>query len=116
MAGAPPATRTIERVRSELGWEFIQIYGLTETAPLLTFNRMRSEWADLEPRQQARNLGRAGTPALGVRLAVDETGEVLAQSNHNLLGLLGQPGGDGPRAGRRLVPHRRRRHVRPTVT
>src|SRR6185369_16458952 len=29
VAGAPPPTRTIERVETELGWEFIQIYGLT---------------------------------------------------------------------------------------
>jgi acyl-CoA synthetase (AMP-forming)/AMP-acid ligase II len=91
VAGAPPATRTIERVRGELGWEFIQIYGLTETAPLLTINRMRSEWADLEPRQQARKLGRAGTPALGVKIGVDESGEVLAQTNHNLLGYWDNP-------------------------
>ncbi len=39
VAGAPPPTRTIERVETELGWEFNQIYGLTETAPLLTINR-----------------------------------------------------------------------------
>ncbi|HET7654113.1 MAG TPA: AMP-binding protein, partial [Acidimicrobiales bacterium] len=38
VAGAPPPTRTIERVETELGWEFIQIYGLTETSPLLTIN------------------------------------------------------------------------------
>src|SRR3954447_11710778 len=36
VAGAPPPTRTIARVEEELGWEFIQIYGLTETSPLLT--------------------------------------------------------------------------------
>ncbi|MBV8161995.1 MAG: AMP-binding protein, partial [Acidimicrobiia bacterium] len=29
VAGAPPPTRTIERVEAEQGWEFIQIYGLT---------------------------------------------------------------------------------------
>ena len=34
--------------------------------------------------EQARLLGRAGAPAIGVRIAIDETGEVLAQSNHNL--------------------------------
>ena len=39
IAGAPPPSKTIERIETELGWEFIQIYGLTETAPLLTFNR-----------------------------------------------------------------------------
>ena len=41
VAGAPPPTRTIERIETELGWEMIQIYGLTETAPLLTINRRR---------------------------------------------------------------------------
>ncbi|MDF8265683.1 AMP-binding protein [Luteipulveratus flavus] len=84
VAGAPPPTRTIERVREELGWEFIQIYGLTETAPLLTMSRMRAEWDDVEPAEQARLLGRAGAPAVGVRVKIDESGEVLAQSNHNL--------------------------------
>ena len=39
MAGAPPPTKTVVRVEEELGWEFIQIYGLTETSPLLTVNR-----------------------------------------------------------------------------
>jgi acyl-CoA synthetase (AMP-forming)/AMP-acid ligase II len=84
VAGAPPPTRTIERVREELGWEFIQIYGLTETSPLLTMSRMRAEWDDLDPHEQARLLGRAGAPAVGVRIRVDDEGEVLAQSNHNL--------------------------------
>jgi fatty-acyl-CoA synthase len=84
VAGAPPPTRTIERVREELGWEFIQIYGLTETSPLLTMNRMRAEWDDLEPTEQARLLGRQGAPTIGVRIRVDDSGEVLAQSNHNL--------------------------------
>jgi len=80
-AGAPPPTRTIERIETELGWEFIQIYGLTETAPLLTVNRSRAEWDSLSPRERAEKLGRAGAPALGVDLRVDEHGEVLARSN-----------------------------------
>src|SRR5262252_628411 len=81
VAGAPPPTRTIERVLTDLGWEFIQIYGLTETAPLLTINRQRAEWDALPPAERARRLVRAGAPALGVRLDVDIDGEVLAQSN-----------------------------------
>lgn len=84
VAGAPPATRTIERVWEELGWEFIQIYGLTETAPLLTFNRMRAEWLELDTRERARKLVRAGAPALGVRLTTDDKGEILSRSNHAL--------------------------------
>jgi fatty-acyl-CoA synthase len=91
VAGAPPPTRTIERVFDELGWEFIQIYGLTETAPLLTINRGRAEWAQLSTYERARRLGRAGAPALGVRVEVDVDGEVLAQSNHNLDGYWRQP-------------------------
>jgi fatty-acyl-CoA synthase len=90
-AGAPPPTRTIERVLDELGWEFIQIYGLTETSPLVTINRQRAEWDDLDTHQRARRLGRAGAPALGVRIAVNDDGEVLTASNHNLDGYWEQP-------------------------
>lgn len=81
VAGAPPPTRTIERVETELGWEFIQIYGLTETAPLLTMNRRRAEWDDLDGAGRAQRLVRAGAPALGVRLTLAQDGEVLARSN-----------------------------------
>ena len=91
VAGAPPPTRTIERVMEELGWEFNQIYGLTETAPIVTVNRMRAEWDDLSVHEQARRLGRAGAPALGVRVSIDPQGEVLTSSNHNLDGYWEQP-------------------------
>jgi fatty-acyl-CoA synthase len=91
VAGAPPPTRTIERVLDELGWEFIQIYGLTETSPLVTVNRQRAEWDELSTHERARNLGRAGAPALGVRIMIDSDGEVLTASNHNLDGYWEQP-------------------------
>jgi acyl-CoA synthetase (AMP-forming)/AMP-acid ligase II len=91
VAGAPPPTKTVARVESELGWEFLQIYGLTETSPLLTVNRARSEWDDLEPEQRAQKLVRAGTPAVGVALRVDDEGEVLARSNVCLEGYWQQP-------------------------
>ena len=92
VAGAPPPTRTIERVETELGWEFIQIYGLTETAPLLTMNRAPAEWDALTPAQRAERLSRAGLPALGVQVKVDGAGEVLARSNHVLDGYWAQLG------------------------
>jgi acyl-CoA synthetase (AMP-forming)/AMP-acid ligase II len=91
VAGAPPPTRTIERVMEELGWEFNQIYGLTETSPIVTVNRMRAEWDDLSVHEQATRLGRAGAPALGVRVSIDPQGEVLTSSNHNLDGYWEQP-------------------------
>jgi fatty-acyl-CoA synthase len=91
VAGAPPPTRTIERMETDLGWEFIQIYGLTETAPLLTFNRCRSEWDDLTPADRARKLGRAGAPAIGITMKADAEGELLAQGNHILKGYWDNP-------------------------
>ncbi len=93
VAGAPPPTRTIERVETELGWEFIQIYGLTETAPLLTMNRRRAEWDDLTSAERAQRLARAGAPALGIEMRVDGEGEILARGNHVLQGYWAQPEG-----------------------
>jgi len=90
-AGAPPPTKTIVRVQEELGWEFIQIYGLTETSPLLTINRARQEWDGLSVEDRATKLVRAGTPAVGVTLKIDEEGEVLARSNVCLEGYWEQP-------------------------
>ena len=92
VAGAPPPTRTIERIETELGWEFIQIYGLTETSPLLTMNRGAS-------RVRRAHSARSGPPGsagparrrIGVRLEVDDEGEVLARSNVVMDGYWNQP-------------------------
>jgi acyl-CoA synthetase (AMP-forming)/AMP-acid ligase II len=81
VGGAPPPTAVIERVETELGWEFMQIYGLTETSPLLTLNRRRAEWDGLSATERAWQLGRSGPPAIGVRVRIDEAGEVLARGN-----------------------------------
>jgi acyl-CoA synthetase (AMP-forming)/AMP-acid ligase II len=91
VAGAPPPSKTIERIETELGWEFIQIYGLTETAPLLTVNRAPGEWDDLDSAERSVRLARAGVPAVGVRVRIDEDGEVLARSNHVFAGYWNQP-------------------------
>ncbi len=91
IAGAPPPTRTIERIETELGWEFIQIYGLTETTPLLTMNRRRSEFDALSPADRASKLSRAGAPAIGVEVRISPDGEVLARGNHIMAGYWSQP-------------------------
>ncbi|HEX9258082.1 MAG TPA: AMP-binding protein [Acidimicrobiales bacterium] len=91
VAGAPPPSRTIERIETELGWEFVQIYGLTETSPLLTMNRGRAEMDALSPADRAGRLGRAGAPTLGVEVAVDADGEVLARGNVIMDGYWEQP-------------------------
>jgi acyl-CoA synthetase (AMP-forming)/AMP-acid ligase II len=91
IAGAPPPTRTIERIETELGWEFIQIYGLTETTPLLTMNRNRAEFDDLTPAERAAKLSRAGAPAIGVEMRLSAQGELLARGNHIMAGYWSQP-------------------------
>jgi acyl-CoA synthetase (AMP-forming)/AMP-acid ligase II len=91
VAGAPPPTQTIERVEAELGWEFIQIYGLTETAPLLTMNRSRAEWDGDSPAERAVKLSRAGAPALGVTMSTSPDGELLTRTNHALKSYWEQP-------------------------
>jgi acyl-CoA synthetase (AMP-forming)/AMP-acid ligase II len=90
-AGAPPPTKTIERIETELGWEFIQIYGLTETTPLLTMNRGRAELDDLTPADRAAKLSRAGAPAIGVDIRITPDGEIAARGNHVMAGYWDQP-------------------------
>jgi len=91
IAGAPPPTRTIERIEADLGWEFIQIYGLTETTPLLTMNRRRAEFDSLSPADRAAKLSRAGAPAIGIEVRTSPDGEVLARGNHVMAGYWNQP-------------------------
>ncbi len=106
VAGAPPPTRTIERVEAELGWEFIQIYGLTETAPLLTMSRGRAEWDDLPPEERARKLvarRRAGARrARRHRRPGRGAGPIQRRDGW----LLGAARRHGRCDARRLVPHR----------
>jgi acyl-CoA synthetase (AMP-forming)/AMP-acid ligase II len=91
VAGAPPPSKVIERFEAELGWEFMQIYGLTETSPLLTVNRAPLEYDTLDAPERARRLSRAGSPAIGVQMRVDAEGELLARTNHVFEGYWEQP-------------------------
>ncbi|MBC8070870.1 MAG: AMP-binding protein [Deltaproteobacteria bacterium] len=91
VAGAPPPTITLARIERELGWEVIQLYGLTETSPLLTINRGRSEYDALDVDGRAGKLGRAGAAALGSHVKVDEHGEVLARGNTVMAGYWNDP-------------------------
>jgi fatty-acyl-CoA synthase len=99
VAGAPPPAAFIERLEEELGWHFIQIYGLTETAPLLTVskpdhNTKKQDWA---------RRARAGIAGLGVEIEVrddddrpvpkdgETPGEICARSNVVFDGYWEQP-------------------------
>jgi fatty-acyl-CoA synthase len=99
VAGAPPPAAFIEKLERELGWQFIQIYGLTETAPILTVSKpdFHTNEGDFNRRS------RAGVEAIGVDIQVlddagkpvpqdgESIGEVCARSNVVLKGYWLQP-------------------------
>ena len=62
VAGAPPPTRTIERLETELGWEFVQVYGLTETSPILTMARRRAAAPRAPPPSRPTSRGARRSP------------------------------------------------------
>ncbi|MCH2187756.1 long-chain-fatty-acid--CoA ligase [Myxococcota bacterium] len=81
VAGAPPPAAFIQRLEEELGWSFVQIYGLTETAPLLTVNHPDHNVEQQDYAQRAR----AGTPGIGVEIAVlDDDGEKVPQDGQTI--------------------------------
>jgi fatty-acyl-CoA synthase len=99
VAGAPPPAAFIERLETELGWQFLQIYGLTETAPLLTvsgpdFATRAHDWA---------RRAHAGVEGIGVEIVImdaegklvpqdgESVGEVCARSNVVFKGYWEQP-------------------------
>jgi fatty-acyl-CoA synthase len=99
VAGAPPPAAFIERLEKDLGWSFLQIYGLTETAPLLTSSQ--PDFAT-ESHDYARR-SRAGVHGLGVSLVLldddgnavprdgKSVGEICARSNVVFKGYWQQP-------------------------
>ena len=106
VAGAPPPTKTIERVEAELGWEFIQIYGLTETSPLLTINRAPKEWRDLEVAHRAVLLGACGGARRWRPDGGGRSGRGAGPFQPRLRRLLATARGVFPRPARGVVPYR----------
>jgi fatty-acyl-CoA synthase len=100
IAGAPPPAAFVERLEKELGWEFMQIYGLTETAPILTVST--PDYQNPEGTDYSRRA-RAGVEAIGCDIQVlDENGmpvpmdntaigEICARGNMILKGYWEQP-------------------------
>src|SRR3954452_20214772 len=89
--GAPPPSRTIARLEDELGWEFMQIYGLTETSPLLVLNRARPADRRLPDGERHSRLRRGGPPVLGARVRIAADGEILARGHGVLRGYWRDP-------------------------
>jgi acyl-CoA synthetase (AMP-forming)/AMP-acid ligase II len=94
--GAPTPAAVIERFERTTGWELIHAYGLTETGPVLTVNRVLPA-EGLAPLERSERLAAAGSPIIGVRLRVDEAGEVHARTAKVMDGYWGREG-TGPDA------------------
>jgi fatty-acyl-CoA synthase len=102
-AGSAPPRALIEGMQDRLGWNVIQVYGLTETSPFLTVSKIKPHMRGLPKEERYRIQTRTGYQMLGVDLrVVDENGkdveadgqsvgEIIARSNVVMSGYWRQP-------------------------
>ena len=103
-AGAPPAAVTISRIEDELGWNVIQIYGLTETAPAISICEPQPDHAGLSKDDRAKIKARQGVELItsGELRVVDDKGrdvpndgktpgEIVARGNVVMAGYYNDP-------------------------
>jgi fatty-acyl-CoA synthase len=85
-AGAPPAAATIERIETELGWNLMHVYGLTDTAPFITICEPLPEHEGLSPRDLATIKARQGVELItsGELLVVDDEGNEVPHDGQTL--------------------------------
>jgi fatty-acyl-CoA synthase len=98
IAGSAPPPAFVTRVEKELGWEFIQVYGMTESSPLSLVSTVRSHLKTLPIKDQYRMKAKAGHQMIGCEVKVVnelgeevawdgvEIGEVVVRSNGVMLG------------------------------
>lgn len=78
-AGAPPAAATIEVLENQFGWHLTHVYGLTETAPLISICESRPEHSDLSTEELAVVKARQGVELVGsgeLKVVDDDGNEV----------------------------------------
>lgn len=102
-AGSAPPMALIRAMQERLGWQVIQVYGLTETSPFLTVSKLKPNMQDWSVEEKYRVQTRTGYPMLGVELRVvddddhdvpsdgQSVGEVITRSNVVMSGYWRQP-------------------------
>ncbi|MGE6259163.1 long-chain-fatty-acid--CoA ligase [Heyndrickxia sporothermodurans] len=98
IAGSAPPPSFVSRVEEQLGWEFIQVYGMTEASPLITTSNIRVHHQNEAKETQYRMKAKAGYEMIGCDVRVvngkgeevakngKEIGEIVAKSNGVMLG------------------------------
>ncbi|MGJ7919537.1 long-chain-fatty-acid--CoA ligase [Neobacillus sp. LXY-4] len=98
IAGSAPPPAFVTRVEEELGWEFIQVYGMTELSPFVSVSTVHSHLENLPKKDRYRLKAKAGYPQIGVEVKVvndmgeevshdgQEIGEVVVKSHGVMLG------------------------------
>ncbi|MFJ8248233.1 long-chain-fatty-acid--CoA ligase [Peribacillus asahii] len=85
IGGSAPPPAFVMRVERELGWEFIQVYGMTESSPLSLISTIRSSLPELEPLEQAKIKAKAGYQMIGCDVrVVNENGEEVAHDGKTI--------------------------------
>ncbi|WP_409253833.1 long-chain-fatty-acid--CoA ligase [Bacillus sp. SCS-153A] len=78
IAGSAPPPAFVRKVEEDLGWEFMQVYGMTEISPLITTSVIRSTEANLTKEEKYRLKAKAGYGMIGSKVkVVDEHGEEI---------------------------------------
>ncbi|MEI3613077.1 long-chain-fatty-acid--CoA ligase [Pseudogracilibacillus sp. SO30301A] len=78
VAGAAPPLAFIKRVEKELNWKFIQVYGMTETSPLITYSEIRDTQKNLSEEEIFHLKAKTGYELIGseVKVVNDNGAEV----------------------------------------
>ncbi|MDR7318615.1 long-chain-fatty-acid--CoA ligase [Brevibacillus nitrificans] len=93
IAGSAPPTAFVRTVEQQLGWEFLQVYGMTECAPLITVSPIKHHLLQESEEKRFRMKAKAGIPMHNVEIRVvddedrdvpkdgESIGEVIARGN-----------------------------------
>ncbi|NNU89587.1 long-chain-fatty-acid--CoA ligase [Anoxybacillus sp. CHMUD] len=85
IAGSAPPPAFVTRVEKELGWEFIQVYGMTESSPLSTVSTIRAHLDHLPLSDQYRMKAKAGYAMIGCEVkVVNEHGEQVPRDGKTI--------------------------------
>lgn len=104
IAGSAPPPSFVKAVEKELGWTFLQVYGMTEVAPFITVGHIKKDIRDEANEDRIHRLkAKAGISMLNVEARVvnedgedvtpngEEVGEVICRSNSVMEGYWQQP-------------------------